>query len=216
MPKMAKPQPIRSGPDTFADDWETFVEDVAAEIQAAIALGGPGKPTTARKRQKKSQSADGTSTTTEYIEEMPQNTYNLPPYHHPSSIIKRMAYGFVRKHRGRGLDWRIEKSIANYMESEHSVRKNEIKTGRRRFKYQYEQRPFYFVLLGLHQRIYSGGFSIEKPDVTKFSQLLEYADRHNVPPKYLIGFLYQSGTSNQLRKKLKDPNTKEDVTLRRR
>lgn len=192
------------------------MEDVAAEIQAAIALGGPGKPTTARKRQKMSQSAEGSSTTIEYVEKQPKTIYDLPPYHNPASIIKRMAYGFVRKYRGKGIDARIEKAIANYMESEHSIRKNKMKNGYRRFRHGYEGKPFYFVLLGLHQRCYTGGFSIEKPDVTKFSQLLEYADRNNVPPKYLIGFLYQYGTSSQLREKLKEPNRKEDVALRRR
>lgn len=61
-----------------------------------------------------------------------------------------------------------------------------------------EGRVFHALLMG----VYHEDSLIKRQERWSMAKELEYADRHDVPPEHLCGFLYQSGGRSNLLKKL--------------
>ncbi|MEM6474607.1 MAG: hypothetical protein AAF687_00420 [Pseudomonadota bacterium] len=60
------------------------------------------------------------------------------------------------------------------------------------------------VFHDLLMAVYDEDFPLlDRQERWSITQELEYAHRHNVTPKYLCGFLYQSGPRSEIRRKLK-------------
>lgn len=60
------------------------------------------------------------------------------------------------------------------------------------------ENPFHFGLLAL----FSGDDVISKQDRSTFATQMLYAYHHSVPPRLLIGFIYQAGPKNEIKRKL--------------
>ena len=59
---------------------------------------------------------------------------------------------------------------------------------------------FHALFLGLYEE----DTQISRQERAQMAKELLYADRHNVPPEYLCGFLYQSGGRKKLDEKLNE------------
>lgn len=61
-----------------------------------------------------------------------------------------------------------------------------------------EQNPFHFGMLAL----FSDDSVVSRQDRSTFAMQMLYAYRHSVHPKFLIGFIYQAGSKEDIRRKL--------------
>lgn len=61
-----------------------------------------------------------------------------------------------------------------------------------------EENPFHFGLLAL----FNGEDVVSRQDRSTFASQMLYAYHHSVPPKFLIGFIYQAGSKEEIRRKL--------------
>lgn len=61
-----------------------------------------------------------------------------------------------------------------------------------------EQNPFHFGMLAL----FSDDSVVSRQDRSTFAMQMLYAYHHAVPPKFLIGFIYQVGSKEEIRRKL--------------
>jgi hypothetical protein len=120
------------------------------------------------------------------------------PFDRADSVLKRMVYAFVHEHRPTKSFEHLETAIANDRDEWRGLRVLFI------------DNPFHWVLFGLkgHIEIF-GKFEISKSDVTRFGRQLSYADRHEVAPELLIGFLFQTGTVSEICQKQTNPATRE-------
>lgn len=130
----------------------------------------------------------------------------LPPYHQPASVIKRLAYDFVlnnRKYRGSTIPTAINNFRIRVEKAKPPSETCPIRTIRK----PYENNEFHWVLIGLKsaftQKLFIEDFSftLETYDISRYAIQLKYALDHDVPPEYLIGFLYQSGTFPEIAEK---------------
>lgn len=131
------------------------------------------------------------------------------PYDAPVSVLQRMAYEFVRDHRLSTADILITTAIENYRDKQEDKKPTEDRRNLRRLRIAYKINPFHWVLSGLECGINVPNFNFGKHDVFRLSQQLIYADRHDMPPHLLVGFLYQSGTIKDVCNKAKDPSRRE-------
>ena len=119
------------------------------------------------------------------------------PYDKPDAVLKRTVYEFVRRHRPSKRYKHIETAITNDRDSGRALR------------VKFADNPFHWVLGGLKDHV----DIIERYDITRSGRQLLYADRHDVEPHFLIGFLYQSGDPNEICRKAKRPSQFEDWYL---
>lgn len=120
------------------------------------------------------------------------------PFDRADSVLKRMVYGFVREHRPTKRYHHLETAIANDRDEWRGLRVH------------FEDNPFHWVLVGLKDHVVIfGKFEIKKSDITRFGRQLSYADRHNIAPQLLIGFLVQTGTISEICQKVTNPETRE-------
>ena len=122
----------------------------------------------------------------------------LSPYCKPESVIKRSIYKFVRselrKDKGKVLDF--QKVI------EHNLLEN------RPIHISFEDNPFHWAMYDFifgddDYKFNQGGDEKSKSKrykVSRYGRYLQYAWRHEVPSRYLIGFLYQVGEAEVYRK----------------
>lgn len=109
------------------------------------------------------------------------------PYESPLGTFKRESYELLRR------------TIAD--EGKHNV----IKSIVRRFKIEparlhYADNPFHYGLLAIDpHRIVT-----KKRRLSLWSRQMAYANRHDVPAYFLLGFLWQSGSPNDISRKLKE------------
>ena len=61
-----------------------------------------------------------------------------------------------------------------------------------------DENPFHFGLLAL----FSDDSIVSRQDRSVFAMQMLYAYHHGVPPTFLIGFLYQAGSKEEIRRKL--------------
>ena len=112
------------------------------------------------------------------------------PFYRADSVLKRMVYAFVHEHRPTKRYQHLESAIANDRDEWRGLR------------VPFKDNPFHWILFGLKDRIvFYGKFEISKSDVTRFGRQLSYADRHEIAPALLIGFLFQTGTISEVCRK---------------
>lgn len=112
------------------------------------------------------------------------------PFDRADSVLKRMVYAFVQEHRLTKPYQHLESAIANDRDEWRGLR------------VPFKDNPFHWILFGLKDRIvFYGKFEISKSDVTRFGRQLSYADRHEIAPALLIGFLFQTGTISEVCRK---------------
>lgn len=112
----------------------------------------------------------------------------LPHYDRPDSKLKRGVYGLVRDCiKGACLDV-LKESIEFQFGN-----KSQVKPSARN-----DANPFYWGLTAVC------GDKNKLPRTTKsrFAQELQYANMHDVPPEFLVGFIYQIGPSGDLQHKI--------------
>lgn len=63
-----------------------------------------------------------------------------------------------------------------------------------------EENPFHFGLLAL----FADDSVVSKQDRSLFSMQMLYAYQHGIPPEFLIGFIYQAGSKEEIKRKLRD------------
>ena len=120
------------------------------------------------------------------------------PYDRADSILKRMVYKFVRQHRQSKGFKHIETAISNDRDSGRTMR------------IRFDDNPFHWVLFGLKNCVgILGKFEIDKFSVSRFAKQLSYADRHDIEPELLIGFLLQTGTMSEVCEKADNSNSYE-------
>lgn len=120
------------------------------------------------------------------------------PFYRADSVLKRMVYAFVQKHRPTKRYQHLESAIANDRDEWRGLR------------VPFKDNPFHWILFGLKDHIVIlDGFEISKSDVTRFGRQLSYADRHEIAPELLIGFLFQTGTISEICRKQSSSETRE-------
>lgn len=128
------------------------------------------------------------------------------PLDETAAIVKRKTYEFVRRHYRRPKE--VERAIRRYRREIEEGNDSEGDRKRSRaIRKPYKGNEFHWVLLGLRS-----AFSIETDisielspvAVSRFAAQLNYARRHRVPSQYLIGFIYQSGSTESICKKAND------------
>lgn len=133
-------------------------------------------------------------------ETLPEDVRRSPFYSTPN-IVKRAVYRFAlenkRKLKSQPLEDTIDKSRVAHA-------KGKILRG---LKKNIKKEPFFWLLTGLS--LDCPAANIRKPDVTRFSQHLNYANRHKVPPEFLVGFLLQSGSLTDIYQRAQDPDRRE-------
>ena len=63
-----------------------------------------------------------------------------------------------------------------------------------------EENPFHFGLLAL----FADDSVVSKQDRSLFSMQMLYAYRHGIPAEFLIGFIYQAGSKEEIKRKLSE------------
>lgn len=111
------------------------------------------------------------------------------PYDRPNSYLKRSVYEFVRSCLSTDDGAMLRMAVTG----ERPLAGARGDTG------TFEDNPFFWGLL-----LVCGDNGLTKSSRSRFSLELQYANMHNVPPQYLIGFLYQMGTSDGLAGKIAD------------
>lgn len=111
----------------------------------------------------------------------------LSPFDRADSVLKRLVYGFILKHRTTQAYAHVETAIIYDRDDGRPLR------------IRFEDNPFHWVLFGLKDYVkVVGKFEIRKSDVTRYGRQLNYADRHEITPELLIGFLMQTGSISEV------------------
>lgn len=112
----------------------------------------------------------------------------LSPYEKAHSYLKRHVYSYVHDCLERGDDRALEASIELALE------------GTSPKSPKFKENAFHWALHGLQK---PGGIDIGKGAVLRYGRQLLYANQHHVPTHLLIGFLYQTGNSEEISRKVK-------------
>lgn len=133
------------------------------------------------------------------------NSAELSPFERPVGQFKRLAYGLIKRTISEPGGHNVIKSIVHYINHNGP---------------SYGSNPFYSALLVMDEdRLELGNKhqALDRRTLALFANEMLYADRHNVPPCLLLGFLYQIGKPARWMKKLKagelEPWTKDDRIL---
>ncbi len=108
------------------------------------------------------------------------------PYDKPESILKREVYRFTMRYLTDQNSGRLEDVLEANIPIERTLR------------VKFSENPFHRMLLALR----SEGLDIEPFEITRYSSQLLYAQRHDIDPDLLIGFLYQTGSPDEIRKRV--------------
>lgn len=163
----------------FEDSWEGFVDRVQTLLQKRLKAKG-----------------------------------KLSPYDTPSAVLKRMTYKFMIKYQNINPSV-ISTAISNHRINVENVKASDQFTSIRTMRKPYKGNEAHWILTGLNSsfndpKFFDGvTYTLESCDITRFSDQLHYAFRHEVPPEYLIGFLYQCGTVAEISAKARDPHAYE-------
>jgi hypothetical protein len=120
----------------------------------------------------------------ERFHELPKK--GLSPYESRWGYFKRESYRLIRSTKSQPGGHNAMKSIVT-MEDRDPPR------------IFYRGNEFYYGLIAIdpHHDV------LDDKRLSLIARQLAYADLHEVPPHYLVGFLYQSGASTEISKKLK-------------
>ncbi len=130
---------------------------------------------------------------------------DLSPYDRSDSILKREVYRLVRDRRKTTAFQDLDLSI---LEETEYLNKT--------FYVDIYKNPYYWILFALKCSFTSiDGFQLSKSNVTRYAQQLIYAERHDIDPDLIIGFLLQSGTLRQVCNKATEGTLEEWHPIRR-
>jgi hypothetical protein len=111
----------------------------------------------------------------------------LSPYESANGFLKREAYRIITHYLAHGR--------ASFFE--HVIRKD----GRAlTSRVHLEENPFHFGLLAL----FADDSVVTRQDRSLFASQMLYAYHHGVPPTFLIGFIYQAGSKEEIKRKLRE------------
>ena len=134
--------------------------------------------------------------------EAPEAKLSQCPYDKPESVLKREVYRFVHDNISTETSNRFEAAI------EETVYK--FRTPRIGFA----ENPYHLIFRALRsKKLHKYPLDIKAYEITRFSRQLVYARRHNICPDLLIGFLYQTGSPDEISKKAMNPDQREDWYL---
>jgi hypothetical protein len=121
-------------------------------------------------------------------------------YDKPDSVLKREVYRFVKDNFTPSTIHKLEKVVDDLIDDYR-----EMRTG-------FSDNFFHWVFLALaSERI------VLKPyEITRYSRQLLYALRHGVDPDLLVGFLYQTGSPDEIGKRALDKKRREEWYMRRK
>jgi len=109
----------------------------------------------------------------------------MPPAESPAGYLKRECYRIIIHY--------LSKDRARFFEQ--VVRRD----GRGlTSRVKLEENPFHFGMLAL----FTDDSVVSRQDRSTFAMQMLYAYHHAVPPKFLIGFIYQVGSKEEIRRKL--------------
>ncbi len=103
------------------------------------------------------------------------------PYERPISEFKRKAYSHIRKALSSPGGHNMIKSIHRDLAIQHKGP-------------MFHENPFYWGLLAFDEK----REKLKAQEVGFFSRQMFYADKHDVPPCLLVGFLHQIGSRSKL------------------
>lgn len=130
------------------------------------------------------------------------------PFYSTPNVVKRAVYSFIRNEVSKRQLLALEATI-----DKSRVDNADINAVLRTLRKAIEDEPYFWVLIGLH--LDCPAANLRMADVTRFAQHLNYADRHDVPPEFLVGFLLQSGSLPEIYRRAKDPTHREPWHLGR-
>lgn len=133
---------------------------------------------------------------------LPANVSKAPYYSVPN-VVKREVYRFVLHARAE-LNLNL---LEDTIDASRVATANEQGKTLRTLKKDIKREPYFWVLMGLYLDCPMA--NLRKPDVTRFAQHLNYADRHDVPVEYLIGFLLQTGSLSDIYRRAQDSDRRE-------
>lgn len=131
---------------------------------------------------------------------------NLEPYERADQFLMRSVYRFVRSYRRRYPD---DSGFVSLLAAMKGSREKDVVADRWNLtNVDMTRNPFHGVLFGLRDPVVDEGGhpELERTAAWATAQALLYADRHNVPERYLIGFIHQIGGKRSAAKKAKDPS----------
>lgn len=112
-------------------------------------------------------------------------TEPLPPGESAAGFLKRECYRIIIHYLAKGSATFFEQVVR---------RDGRALTSRVRLN----ENPFHFGMLAL----FSEDDVVSRQDRSTFAMQMLYAYHHGVPPKFLIGFIYQVGSKEEIRRKL--------------
>lgn len=126
------------------------------------------------------------------------STEKLAPFERPEAILKRYVYHFVRKHLAQGNGKKLEHLLWYFRTGEQ-----------RAHRIRFEDNPFHWALAAIPTEL----SELSRPALTKIGRQLLYADRHDIEPDLLIGFILQTGNPDAISKKADDTDKRENWYL---
>ena len=122
----------------------------------------------------------------------------LPPYSRESGYLRRAAYAFTRFVEDEGG----LRALSKFVEAQNlgwtSKRGPTV-----------DENPFHWILAAVFpdnmlKKVKGDEAPMFPQERNHMARQLLYAERHNVPTEYLIGFLYQSGKPSEIARKLRE------------
>ena len=107
--------------------------------------------------------------------------HGMPPFEHPDNYWKREIYGFICRH--------LDDQTGSYLD--FILNEGDVPHRCPRFS----ENPFHLALYITREELSDKD---RRWKISRFGKQLVYARRHRVPVELLIGFLYQTGTPDQV------------------
>ena len=120
----------------------------------------------------------------------PEVQVSKSPYNKPHSKLKRSVYTLVKKCVEHNLIHVIEKRVMLQHENSGTFKPSDSN----------KKNPFYWGLLAVCTK----RNPLPRSNLHRFALELQYANMHDVPVHFLIGFIYQIGTSEGLQDKIRN------------
>lgn len=113
-----------------------------------------------------------------------------PPYDKANSKLKRAVYRLVRDCIKNDLVHALKESVEHQFGDRSHVKPSPANA----------ENPFYWGFMA----VCGTENKLARSNKSRFSQELMYAHMHDVPPQFLIGFIYQIGSSKDLQRKIEN------------
>jgi hypothetical protein len=179
------------------DIWHDAAVDILTEVEASMD----------REAKMKAKNAEYEERIKSFAKPQPANAkekkkakYAQPPYDKPESVLKREVYRFVKDNITLKNRSKFEDVILN--SSEHSGTLKIIDT----------EKCYRLIFTALQSKKIrrKNQFTMKPYQITRYVGQLVYADRHDIVPELLIGFLYQTGSTSEICKKAAEEKVYED------